>query len=648
MSYKKRISIIVICFLIAWNFPAFTQKTYAETKQKEIITLEAPKDLAVMFLFDKEIVEIEFISPSGNKKTSSDSDVNYTSGDLWSTYRISNAEAGTWKVEYDLKTNSTIEYSVIEDDYGLWIQYFNVNKTAEDTIKAVFEADCETEVIHYSYEIYAVNTADNNFIYKISDGSAESNKENETEIKLDSLPSGNYVFRLDVFYRDGGAELFDSMISDSFDYTNPNEPEDTEDFKVYLDMQNLTCEVDWEEYTRGYSAYKLVVYQDEEMIYNGELEGEVKSSGVVFDEGAKKLQILLYYNNNGFWFPAKIKDIDLADEVLKLNSADVTGSGQAVIEYIVKSDRLLKVLLNEEEGDYRLSDSGSLFLDLKEGLNSVYAEMECDNLIYFIIDSEVYYDIYPPEIKLYESLDGKTFYTDEIHLLGAVSGGSKFTINGEDITLGSQGEFDAAISLNFGENLVELEAIDVNGNSSKMILTLYKAAKLFGKDGSQSGLMYFLPLIVSTVVSMLIILLAVLFMKKRDKSKLDRKNRLWMWIVWDIIVFAAESGCVWWFIKRYMYINSVNYLELAEKSAAEAAAYLKFEKILGITAIAGLLILIFSILITILKLKKQRKIANGAEENTVLFCEQCGKEVQKDLKFCTNCGARIKKKKKNS
>ena len=647
MSCKKRISIVVICFLIAWNFPAFLQKAYAETKQKEIITLEAPKDLAVMFLFDKEVVDIEFISPSGNKKLSSDSDVNYISGDLWSTYRISNAEAGTWKVEYDLKTNSAIEYSVIEDNYGLWIQYFHINKAAEDNIKAVFEADCETEVIHYNYEIYAVNTDDNNLIYKLSDGRAESNKENETEIKLNSLPSGNYVFRLDVFYRDGGAELFDSIISDCFDYTNPNEPEAIEDFKVYLDMQNLTCEVDWDEYAGGYAAYKLVVYQDEEMIYNGELEGDVKSSGAVFREGAKKLRILLYYNKNGFWSPAKIKDIDLADEVLRLNSVDVTGSGQAVIEYIVKSERLLKVVLNDEEGNYRLSDSGSLFLDLKEGLNSVYAEMECDNLIYFIIDSEVYYDIYPPEIKLYESLDGKTFYTDEMHLLGAVSGGSKFTINGKDITLGSHGEFDAVISLNFGENLVELEAVDINGNSSKMVLTLYKAAKLFGKDGSKSGLMYFLPLIVSTAVSMLIILLAVLFMRKKDKSKTNRKNRLWMWILWDIIVLAAESGCVWWFIKRYMYINSINYLELVEKSAAEAAAYLKFEKILGIAAIAGLLILVLSILITVLKLRKRTKIVNGIEENTVLFCEQCGKEVQKDLKFCTNCGAKIKKKRKN-
>lgn len=86
------------------------------SKQAELTSVPGGTDLAVMFTFDKEIVDIIFISPSGKRKTPSDSDVGYSSGDLWGTYRITDAEAGTWSVEYDLKSNSAIEYSIIDEE----------------------------------------------------------------------------------------------------------------------------------------------------------------------------------------------------------------------------------------------------------------------------------------------------------------------------------------------------------------------------------------------------------------------------------------------------------------------------------------------------------------------------------------------------
>lgn len=54
----------------------------AETKQAELITLERQGDLAVMFTFDSEPVDIVFISPSGQEKRVSDPDVEFTGGGL--------------------------------------------------------------------------------------------------------------------------------------------------------------------------------------------------------------------------------------------------------------------------------------------------------------------------------------------------------------------------------------------------------------------------------------------------------------------------------------------------------------------------------------------------------------------------------------
>ena len=139
------VALIVSCVLLPMA------KVHAETKQGEITRMQSQGDLTVMFTFDSEVVDITFISPSGAKVTASDENVEYAAGDLWCTYRIRDAAAGSWKAEYDLGSNSQITYSIIEDDYGLWIQYFKVGAVSDGRIPFSFEADFAGETILYQY-----------------------------------------------------------------------------------------------------------------------------------------------------------------------------------------------------------------------------------------------------------------------------------------------------------------------------------------------------------------------------------------------------------------------------------------------------------------------------------------------------------------
>ena len=144
MSDKKKwlwICLILMGFLLGTT----GQTVHAAVKQAEITTTSTQGDLTVLFTFDKEVVDIAFISPSGTKKTAGDSDVEYSAGELWSTYRIHDAAAGKWSVEYDLGANAGIDYSIIEDDYGLWLQYFTPGEITEDRLPVTFEADYESE-----------------------------------------------------------------------------------------------------------------------------------------------------------------------------------------------------------------------------------------------------------------------------------------------------------------------------------------------------------------------------------------------------------------------------------------------------------------------------------------------------------------------
>lgn len=607
MPGKRKFLLAVLCFLTMFQLCIYSQTVYAAAKQSEIVTLEKQKDLTVMFSFDREVVDITFISPSGVRKTSNDTDVEYSSGDLWSTYRIKDAQAGTWSVEYDLQKNSEINYSIMEEDYGLWIQYFNISDITDDKAKIVFQADCEAENIDYSYEIYAISTTDETAVSKVATGNAKSNEAKELEIKLDALSDDDYVLRLDVYYRNGEAELFDTFQSESFAYHNPNEPNAIKDFKILVDIMNLSCEMNWKEFTvGGCDGYRLQVYENSALIYTGDFQNNITAQEVLFSKDATQLQIKLYYKKNNIWSAPQVKTVNLQEEYLKLASPEVTGAGTAVIEYAVASERTLYVNINDKEGNYRIENTGNLTFNLTEGKNVIYAQMEGDSLISYKIDTQVYYDANPPFIKLYENLDGKTFYTDDVNIIGTVSGCHKLTINKEEVTIDEQGEFHYLASLNLGENLIEIEAEDVNGNASKMVLTLYKASKITGDSIAKSGWVQFLPLVASLLTSVLIILLAFAFMHKKDKTAMKKTIKVWPWVLWDILAAVFEAGCIYGFVNHYRYSNSIKYIEMAEKSATKAAAYLRVEKLLGIASILGFIILIISMIITILQKKKQK------------------------------------------
>lgn len=375
-----------------------------------------------------------------------------------------------------------------------------------------------------------------------------------------------------MYYRDGDAELFDSLISDSFEYHNPEEPNAIEDFKVLVDIGNLTCNVDWSDFANGgYDGYRLTVSENDEIIYTGEFENDVTSDGVLFSSDAATLEIKLSYQDNNIWSIERVKIVNLENEFLKMQSGDVTNSAQVILTYQAATKRELYVNINGEEGNYQVKENGYLSFDLNEGSNTIYAEMECDEMISFMIDSAVFYDINPPEIKLYDNLDGKTFYTDSASIIGTVTGGNVLIIAGETIEMKENGEFTYEVALSLGENIIEIEAQDVNGNSTMMVLTLYKASKMVSGTDAKNGWIQFLPLVAAGLTSILIIVLAAVFMRKKEKTTGDKKRRIWPFILWDIFLVIAEAICIWQFISRYLYSNSMNFLELAERSVSEVA-----------------------------------------------------------------------------
>lgn len=618
MRIRKGLLRPVLALLLCTLFSAaFTIKAKAETESTRIAAMPGGKDLTVMFSFDRENVDITFISPSGSRISRGDEGLEFAEGELWSTYRIPEAEEGSWQVEYDKGANSEIQYSILEESYGLWIQYVRQDRVDGENLTVSFQTDCESGDVRYNYELWAVNSEDSSMSDMIFSGSARANQEETVTASLSSLNSGRYTLRLEISSREGDAEIFDSMTGEEFDFINKDLPPAMQGGRLYLDMGNHTCTLNWQDAKDyGDKSYKVIVSGGSGEIYHGELDSSVTDTTIVYPTDETVLRISLSCKKKSLWSEPLVWELDLQNgEILRTRTAEVTGEGQMAVEYAVSGESVLSLSVNGETGQFLLKDSGLLGVSLQQGQNQIYGEFEGEGGVIYVLDELIYYDALPPEIVLYDNLDGKTFYEDYVDIIGTVGGGS-LSVNGEEFALGEQGEFCYRLSLSPGENVAELKATDSNGNVSMQVLTLYRGDS-FAAGRAGQVLREFLPLIGALFTSLLVILLALLFMRKREKKAsvkvaAGKKKTLAKWVCAAVVLGILEAGCVWEYVRYSLFVRSVKYLETAENSISKAAGYLWVKKAFGAGAIGGLVLFVLSLVIVIV-LAKRKKGADRAD-----------------------------------
>lgn len=613
---KRLLRPLLALFVCVLSLAAFGIRAEGATERTRIAAMPGGKDLTVMFTFDRENVDIIFISPSGDSIGKEDERLEFASGELWSTYRVADAEAGDWWVEYDRGANDEIGYSLLESSYGLWIQYLRLEGLEDGKLTASFRADREDGDAGYRYELWAVSVKENGTQEMIARGSASANQDNTVTASLNSLNSGSYILKLEVSCSEGDGELFDSVSGEEFAYINPNLPEAIQGARVYLDMGAHTCRVDWQE-AENYAnrGCQVAVSCDSQEIYHGELEASVRQTTVTYPTEGLSLRISLSYRKGDLWSEPFVWELDLqSGEMLRTRTEEVTGKAQIAVEYAVQGERMLTLSVNDETGQFLLNGSGELGVGLQQGQNQVYGEFESENGVFYVLDELIYYDAVPPEIMLYDDLDGKTFYEDYVDIIGAIAGGESLTVNGEAYALGEQGEFCCRLPLSSGENVAELMALDSNGNASMQVLTLYRGSSLTGGAAGWNPLEY-VPLFAALLTSLLVVILAILFLKKKEKpektekkeKKAGKKRTAVKWILAAVILGALEAGCLWGYVRCLLFVRSVKYLETAEHSVARAAEYLQLKRILGIGAIAGGVLLVLFLTTAIVLAKRKKK-----------------------------------------
>ncbi len=588
--------------------------TYAEVKQVNLTTLETEQDLAVLFQYETEIVDIQFISPSGQVYTNDSAELAYEEGDLWRTYRLTNAEPGVWQIEVDKGTNDHIQYSIIDDRAGLWVDYFNVESRLNQPIKVEFKADYDGGDKRYHYEISAVNEWDLSQSTVLSTGRADSGEAVEEEIDIDQLATGRYTFHLQVYYDEDGAEVFDSAVSDPIEHTNPNMLEAIEDYTVNIDKDDLYCEVNWEDYRDYWSqdGYKVCAKADGEVVYDEVLPSKTEGVVFYFIEGSSRLDIEVSYSHKGVWSKVLKKTIHLDDsEYLTIKTPKVTRHFYAEIAYKTANENTIEVTVGDEESKtFSIKGENLVYAQLEKGKNQVHAEFTGEDGTLLSVDQTIYVDTIGPEINVSDDPNRKTVRTDTLTLKGSIVGGSQLRVNDEPIDLNEDLTFTKTVKLKMGENKFNLYATDVNGNVTLRGITVYREARFIPvsfKDKIEVFVLHHFEGVFSLIVSIPLVLGAINLLRTTKSKSKEKKKPIHNFIIAGIVSAFIEITIVHEYYERYMITHSQKFMDILQASLNGGIRYMNKQAILGMASVIGGVICLI-LLATILMLHKKEKL----------------------------------------
>lgn len=612
----SRIFSLLLALAVIFTF-SFTVSAKTAPKKVALVTLTQKDDLTVMFDFEVQNVDITFISPSGDTFTKDSDGVEFAQGDLWATYKIHDAIPGPWKVSYDLGDNTYINYSIVESQEGIFVQSFEILSLEENILSVSFSAEVGELDVYYDYEIGVIDSESKSQI--LTDGSAMTKETIEKEISLRYVNSGEYTPFINVYYVDE-IEVFDSIEGDSFNYSNPDAPEAMSDFVAYIDTQGGFATLNWENYdSYGMDSFKVMAYSGDELFTV--MDTEESKTTVAFPKDATSLRFEIYYFDGTLISKPCTKTIDLVNgEHIKLVTGEATGQASAELEVKVSDDRYMLIFVNETPTDRTLSDmradlesssevvkssDKTLYIPFdKGGNNSLYLELFAGNNVVFIIDKTIYYDMYPPAITLFESLNGKTFADSTVSILGKVSDCSELLINGKAVEIQADGNFSYSVTLSGGKNNVTIEAFDPNRNGTVMTLALYRqtaAQNISEMTKKLTG--EYLPLLISAIAGAVAFIIFLITLRGKKEKKAHKPLARRILTAARLLSFIAFTVGTFEFVRRTIFIHSIKYLDLAEKSMQKAADYISARNISFIVMVIALLTFILLIALP----KKQPK-----------------------------------------
>lgn len=157
-------------------------------------------------------------------------------------------------------------------------------------------------------------------------------------------------------------------------------------------------------------------------------------------------------------------------EFVNSDEIELEGTAEAGSTAVVHVNSSEHETVVDARGEFGLS------VDLKEGENKIFATAKdsAGNVSQKSREYEIYFDTQAPVIAIEQPTGGQEFSGSEkeIEIKGSIGEKGSLSVNGRNVYVSSNGNFETNIGLNEGENKLEFKASDLAGNEAEANLTV--------------------------------------------------------------------------------------------------------------------------------------------------------------------------------
>lgn len=650
----------------------------AQAARSELVTLDAARDIVVIFTYDSEAPAVSLTDPSGKVYAAEADFAAVRQGDHAVYYYLKEAAAGTWYVDYDKKSNQELDVHVMPWYAQVTVQSIVMEPPAEDRITVRASVTAE-EAIYYDFYLYAVTMKDGVVDGKklLDRGSAAANQELERQVDISELPDGSaYYLLLEAVVTDeNGTEMTAAARTENtFSVAGHLETGAPSELVTILDYTQNSLEIDWSRSEVSCSGWIVGVFQGDaaEPVYYDTLEREITRTEINVDsESAADIRVELTAMDGERAAVRYEREIPWETGVtVSIDTPETTSDMAAVISYDTGEREVeAEIRSNEKSQKLRWTGSGQVSFALPametQEIQVLYGWEEGS---YYRICGRVSADTIPPALELFGIAERIQTDAGSITFSGMTEAGASLEINGSGCSVEEDGSFQATVELQSGENQVLFTAADESGNKTSRTVVVVRSGKGTAAGGGQRqvpGLLIYLAVLAASLLTAVIMGLCGMISGQKN-AKTGRR-----------LLAAAKGFCVCGIIlsllgaAQYVYryivltkrISGKNLPGMLEASPLsditgileERQECLRMLLAPGLLAAGFLLVLILLIVLGKTAAKRNRRrrdpeTGGGRERGpqklrpgAVRNCPHCGAENPKNSRFCMNCGGDLKK-----
>ncbi len=402
----------------------------------------------------------------------------------------------------------------------LKIESFILNSNENERINATLKTTADVE-IHYSYKVAVVTDISQNG-QEVASGRGKTGEDVSVDINMSNINTyDSYRFKISVFYTVEDKDYVANSYSKVFDYTQQTYADDLGGRDLVIDMVAKVMKVNWAKYD-NHRADSVVVLIDvdgksvvEEVVPRNEENYEY-----YFDQNTKQITLTLKQVFDGKLSQGItdainiVKSADSKEFYLKFPEGNEQFENIWNIEYVNATANKVYWKTDSNDEELELEGNGTFLVDMENDNSSLYVKYTDNNNVVWEYQYLTTIASYAPTVSLLEQYNGSSVSASSITITGKVDDAkAAILINGETVDVNDNGMFSHTVDLEGGENIINVEASNSVGKTSRTTLTIYKSGdealvsdtSFFGQYGT---------LIVTFSVSTVLLIILIIVVKK--------------------------------------------------------------------------------------------------------------------------------------